>query len=75
MRFDEPSAGEWVQPVQRGYLLACCDCGLVHRMDFRVTKNRRRGKPVAILGNARAWFRVYRDEAATAELRARNGLG
>jgi hypothetical protein len=25
----------WVQPVMRGYLLACCDCGLVHRMDFR----------------------------------------
>ena len=25
----------WVQPVMKGYLLACCDCGLVHRMEFR----------------------------------------
>ena len=26
----------WVQPRMRGYLLECCDCCLVHRMDFRV---------------------------------------
>lgn len=30
--------GEWVSPVHRGYVLACCDCGLRHRMDFRATK-------------------------------------
>lgn len=30
----------WVQPVKRGYLMACCDCGLVHRMDFRVVAGR-----------------------------------
>jgi len=23
-------------PVRRGYRLGCCDCGLVHIMDFRV---------------------------------------
>lgn len=26
----------WVQPAMRGYLLSCCDCGLVHRLDFRI---------------------------------------
>ena len=26
----------WVQPVRTGYLMACCDCGLVHRMNFRI---------------------------------------
>ena len=30
----------WVQPVRRGYLLACCDCGLVHRMNFRINGGR-----------------------------------
>lgn len=30
----------WVQPVKRGYLMSCCDCGLVHRMDFRIAKGR-----------------------------------
>jgi hypothetical protein len=36
MRYERPSAGQWVQPIRRGYRLACCDCGLVHRMDFRM---------------------------------------
>lgn len=24
----------WQMPVMRGYLMACCDCGLVHEMEF-----------------------------------------
>lgn len=39
-RYAEPLAGEWIQPVRRGYKMACCDCGLVHRMDFRVYRGR-----------------------------------
>lgn len=31
---------KWVQPVRRGYLMQCCDCGLVHRMNFRIQKGR-----------------------------------
>jgi hypothetical protein len=30
----------WIQPIERGYLMACCDCGLVHEMDFRVDRGR-----------------------------------
>lgn len=30
----------WVQPVERGYLLSCCDCSLVHHMEFRIYKGR-----------------------------------
>lgn len=29
---------EWVQPVKKGYRAACCDCGLVHEVEFRVYK-------------------------------------
>lgn len=29
-------AGEWVQPKRRGYKMECCDCGLIHRMNFRI---------------------------------------
>ncbi len=26
--------GEWVRPVKRGLVDKCCDCGLVHVIDF-----------------------------------------
>jgi len=29
---------EWVSPKHEGYLMKCCDCGLVHEVDFRVVK-------------------------------------
>lgn len=29
-------AGEWIQPITEGYRMSCCDCGLVHLMDFRI---------------------------------------
>lgn len=28
--------GEWHEPCHDGYLAQCCDCGLVHRIDFKV---------------------------------------
>lgn len=56
MKYDEPEPGEWVQPIRRGYRLMCCDCGLVHTMDFRVLKGR-------------VQFRVFRNNRATAAAR------
>lgn len=32
------SAGEEVFPEMQGYKMACCDCGLVHTMDFRIVE-------------------------------------
>lgn len=55
-RYETPEAGEWVRPIEEGYKFACCDCGLVHRMDFRV-------------GGDRAEFRVFRDNRATGQMR------
>ncbi len=51
--FEQIGAGEWLRPVRKGYLAACCDCGLVHRVDFRVR-------------DGRAEFRAYRDNRRTA---------
>ena len=48
----------WVQPVKRGYLMSCCDCGLVHRMDFRIA-------------GERVQFRAQRAPRYTARERAR----
>lgn len=34
----------WEFPVMTGYLLACCDCGLVHKMEFVAIKIKSRRK-------------------------------
>ena len=47
----------WVTPVQQGYKLCCCDCGLVHTVDFRVTDD------------GFAEFRVRRNNRSTAQVR------
>ena len=38
MKYKVLKDGEWVRPVMKGYKMMCCDCGLVHDMDFRVIK-------------------------------------
>lgn len=38
---------EWVTPIPKGYLMQCCDCGLVHEMQFKAfaeTNQKRGGK-------------------------------
>ena len=60
-----PEENEWVTPVKRNYKLACCDCGLVHRVDFRLTMV---GKKVVLQ------FRVRRDNRATGQMRRHKGV-
>ncbi len=54
--YDKPTTGEWVRPIPIGYKLACCDCGLVHKVDFRVK-------------NGRAEMRFARDNRSTGQIR------
>jgi len=28
--------GEWIEVVKRGYKEQCCDCGLIHRHNYRI---------------------------------------
>lgn len=49
---------DWLHPLAN-YRLACCDCGLVHRLEFRID------------GHNQLNFRAKRDERATRKLRAR----
>jgi hypothetical protein len=55
---------EWVYPVMRGYLFKCCDCGLVHEMQFKTfaETNQKRGAfdIVPLPWPIRAMFRARR---------------
>jgi hypothetical protein len=35
---DENGWSAWEKPIQEGYRLTCCTCGLVHNMNFRVRR-------------------------------------
>lgn len=68
MKYPRPKSMEWVQPKARGFKMQCCDCGLVHVMDFRhvvqVTKDY-----VLPTRGGKVQFRAARDERATAAAR------
>lgn len=34
----------WQFPIMKGYLMQCCDCGLIHEMEFEVGKKGRKRK-------------------------------
>ena len=48
--------GEWTRPRLRDFREQCCDCGLIHRLDFRIV-------------GGRIEFRTRRDDRATAAAR------
>ena len=65
MKYKQEKEGEWVQPIRKGYKMACCDCGLVHKLDFKIEKS----------GNRRfILFRASRDNRATGQTRRHKPL-
>lgn len=62
-KFHQVKDGEWITPTRR-HKMACCDCGLVHNMTFRIVRierlNGRRYGKLAIQ------FKASRNERYTA---------
>jgi Zn-finger protein len=56
----------WVQPSPQKYILSCCDCGLVHEMQFRA--------PIDSKGKPRVQFRARRAKRYTAQERKRREI-
>lgn len=46
-RYNIVKDGEWFFPGRKRYRLACCDCGLVHEVDFALVPWGR-GKRIAL---------------------------
>lgn len=60
---------EWQAPVMKGYLMQCCDCELVHEMEFKTFVERGRKKDGAFTAvhlppDIRVLFRARRERKA-----------
>ena len=62
MKYKQPEEGEWVRPNMDGYKMACCDCGLVHILQFRVED----------LDTIE--FRAFRNNRSTGQMRRHDGV-
>ncbi len=56
MSYEKVEAGQWIQPQSKGYKMSCCDCGLVHTVDFRIYKGK-------------IQLRAWRNERSTGQIR------
>lgn len=52
--------GQWIPPVRRNYRMRCCDCGLVHKINFKL---------IPYGSGKKIIFQAFRDERATAACR------
>lgn len=57
--------GDWIEPAKKGFVDQCCDCGLVHVIDFEVIDKRTR-KPVPYVA---VQFKLKVDRRKTAASR------
>ncbi len=58
MKYHFQVDGEWVRPNMEGYRLRCCDCGLVHVLNFRII-------------NKKVEFQAFRNNRATGQIRSK----
>lgn len=38
-KFTQIRDNEWFQPTMKNHKMACCDCGLIHDVSFRIVGN------------------------------------
>ena len=64
-----------VTPIMDGYKMACCDCGLVHDMEFRAVRVKKDNGDGTFLGDwldpkkYRVAFRARRNNRSTGQVR------
>lgn len=71
----EDGWSETQYPIMRGYKMSCCDCGLVHDIDFEVFEIERFNKNGTFRGKEkrgkrwRVGMRVRRNNRSTGQIR------
>jgi hypothetical protein len=53
VKFHQVTDGDWVMPIMRGYKMQCCDCGLIHTINFKVFHHGRGHKVLLQASRAR----------------------
>ena len=40
---ENPETGwsDWLKPQMKGYRMACCDCGLIHELEFQIIRQKK----------------------------------
>lgn len=79
---ENPDTGwsDLILPVMKGYRMACCDCGLVHDLDFEVFRITGQDVSGVFLvapmsdEEAQVAFRARRNNRSTAAKRRRHAL-
>lgn len=65
-----PGWSRWISPIhghgKKNYRMACCDCSLIHELQFRAKKDTK--------GRISVIFRVNRNNRATAASRRHRGF-
>ena len=56
LKYKQVQSGEWIEPITKGFRLACCECSLVHNMDVRIK-------------NGQVQWRMSRNNRATGQVR------
>jgi hypothetical protein len=56
--YDVIGYGEWIRPRMRDFREQCCDCGLIHRLDFRIVDDNEGARPPT---KGRSHSRLHRD--------------
>lgn len=63
---------DWQAPTMKRYRMGCCDCGLVHDLQFKVLRVKTRSKG-AFTGDEvpghRVMFRAKRNKRSTSQMR------
>lgn len=71
----EDGWSDWIQPVMTGYKMGCCDCGLVHNMEFVAVRASAKNPDGTFeyeeldTTEFRVTFRAQRNKRSTAQLR------
>ena len=71
-KYIQREEGEWITPDMDDYYMCCCDCGLVHRIRFRIVFKAFDGKiniKIPVIQ-----FQVFRDNRATGQFRRHNKI-